>query len=282
MPEPGDPVRLAAPAKLNLWLRVVGRRPDGYHELDTLMSLLDLADVLTRRPDGSELEVSGPHAGGVPGDSTNLAWRGWERGWDGRSPRGSLHLDKQVPVAAGLGGGSSDAAAAWRLARHAAEAGDEPADAATLEALTTIGADVPFFAARAATARVGGVGERIEPVDGPDRAEVVLVQPPFGLSTASVFGALTQADWSTATDVPELGHNDLWAAAVRLRSELDDVRRVIARAGGDPHLTGSGPTMFVLTEDLERAAWVADRVERSGLAATRTRLRAEPASIEAG
>ena len=84
MPEPaGGSWRLAAPAKLNLWLHVVGRRADGYHELDTLLVLLDLADDVTARPDGDGLEVRGDHAGEVPADDDNLAWRGWTAGWAG-------------------------------------------------------------------------------------------------------------------------------------------------------------------------------------------------------
>jgi 4-diphosphocytidyl-2-C-methyl-D-erythritol kinase len=273
--------RLAAPAKLNLWLRVVGRR-DGYHELDTLMALLELADQVSTRPDDG-LEVLGPHAAEVPPGEDNLAWRGWAAGWGSAAPRGGLILEKTVPVAAGLGGGSSDAAAAWRLARHMVEGRDEAPDPATLDRLAAIGADVPFFAAGLPVARVGGVGERVAPAEiGPDSGEVVLVHPPFGLSTALVFGELKPADWSSGEDGPGPGRNDMLAPAVRLKPELADVFRLVSRAGGEPHLSGSGPTIFVLSDDPERLDDVAKRVREAGLAATRTRLRSEPASIEAG
>jgi 4-diphosphocytidyl-2C-methyl-D-erythritol kinase len=160
---------------------------------------------------------------------------------------------------------------------------DPPADSGTTSGLAAIGADVPFFAARVPAARVTGIGEQVAPAAAPPSAgEVVLVHPPFGLSTAAVFGELTRADWSTGHAEPVPGRNDLLAAASRLRPELADIGRLVARAGGDPHLTGSGATMFVLTDDPERADTVAARVERAGLAATRTRLRSEPASIEPG
>jgi 4-diphosphocytidyl-2-C-methyl-D-erythritol kinase len=282
VPDPDRGWRLAAPAKLNLWLHLTGRRDDGYHELDTLMVLLDLADELVARTGGEGFEVSGPHAGDVPGDETNLAWRGWDAGW-GSVPRGALVLDKQIPAAAGLGGGSSDAAAGWRLARRGAGAADDPPDPSTLEALAGIGADIPFFAAQAGSARVRGIGERVDPAEPPTGAFVVLIHPPFSLSTGAVFAETAASDWSSVDEGAEPGRNDLLAAALRLRPELGDVMRLVTQAGGEPHLTGSGPTVFVLTEDPDRASWVAGMTERGiGLTTTRTRLRSEPASIEPG
>ena len=202
-------------------------------------------------------------------------------GWADQPPTGSLVLDKELPAAAGLGGGSSDAAAAWRLARHLVAGTDVAADEATLVSLASIGADVPFFAARVGAARVTGIGERVAATDV-NGGDVVLIHPPFGLSTTDVFGRLTPADWSTVDPLPGPGRNDLLAPALRLRPELGDLIRLVARAGGEPHLTGSGPTLFVLTDDPERAEGVAARIERAGVAVTRTHLRSEPASIEAG
>lgn len=286
MPDRGDRLRLAAPAKLNLWLRVVGRRSDNFHELESLLVLLELADGLTLVPDGAGLTVEGPHATSVPDEATNLAWRGWTVGVPGEPgherDHGGLVLDKHIPVAAGLGGGSSDAAAARRLARRASGESDDPPDQVILAALAEVGADVPFFASRAAAARVGGIGEIVTPLEEGLVLEVVLVHPPFNLSTASVFAELRPSDWSTVQEGPETspGRNDLLPPATRLRPELDDIFRLVAAAGGAPYLTGSGPTVFALTDDPERADGVARRVERAGLAATRTRLRSEPASIE--
>jgi 4-diphosphocytidyl-2-C-methyl-D-erythritol kinase len=274
--------RLAAPAKLNLWLTVVGRRADGFHELDSLLVLLELADELSLSQEGPELRIGGPAAAGVPADRTNLAWRGWAAGLAGRLSTGGLAVGKRIPAAAGLGGGSSDAAAARRLARWVTGQGDDQPPADELVTLAAIGADVPFFASQQAVARVGGIGERVTPdaMGGP--AEVILVHPPFGLATGAVFAELRPSEWSGPTEdaATRPGRNDLAAPARRLRSELDSIFRLVAGAGGEPHLTGSGPTVFALTEDPERAAGVAARLERAGLATTRTQLRPEPASIE--
>ena len=170
--------------------------------------------------------------------------------------------------------------------------GDDPPTADDLVALRAIGADIPFFATRLALARVRGIGERVDlggraeaagPPGSPGPpAEVVLVHPPFGLRTGAVFAELRRDEWSGPVTGAELapGHNDLEAAARRLRPELNDVFRLMAGAGGAPHLTGSGPTIFALTDDPERADGIGARLRRAGLTTTRTRLRPEPASIE--
>lgn len=272
-------LRLDAPAKLNLSLAVTGRRADGYHLLSTRMVLLELADRLLLMPGGSGLRVEAPDDLNVPtAPGENLAWRGLLAGTAGTMPMAMLALEKHVPAAAGLGGGSSDAAAAWRLGRRWT-AQSEAADAATLGELVALGADIPFFASGLPAALVGGIGEVVtgdaEPEDGD---EVVLVHPPFTLATAAVFAELRPTEWSGGP-VPD-GRNDLEPAARRLRPELDHVFRLAAGAGGRPQLTGSGPTVFVRTDDPERADAIQRRLERAGLRAQRTRLRRGPATIE--
>jgi len=271
------PLSLEAPAKLNLSLRVVGRREDGYHLLETEMVLLELADRLLLMPGAPGLRVEAPAGDEIPVDRRNLAWRGLLAGL-GREPElVCLALEKRIPAAAGLGGGSSDAAAAWRLGRRAAGV-DDAASAADLEALATIGADVPFFAAGCAAAMVEGIGERVTPRDPPDGARhVLLVHPAFRLATADVFAELRPGD--VGDPRPEPGRNDLLAPALRLRPELADVLRRVARAGGDPRLTGSGSTVFALSDDPERVVGMALELRRSGLRATETRLRSRPAAI---
>jgi 4-diphosphocytidyl-2-C-methyl-D-erythritol kinase len=271
------PLRLDAPAKLNLSLAVVGRREDGYHELVTEMLLLELADRLLLMPGCSGLRVEGEAAGSLPLDTENLAWRGLRAGLGREAELECLALEKHVPVAAGLGGGSSDAAAAWRLGRRWV-AGREEADAAALVTLARIGADVPFFAAQLPAARVEGVGERVTPMRPPATQHVALAHPPFPLRTAAVFGELRQDEWGSGA---ETGGNDLLAPARRLRPELDEVFSLVAAAGGEPRLSGSGPTVYSLTDDPERASGVVSRLQRAGLRATQTRLRGEAASIEA-
>jgi 4-diphosphocytidyl-2-C-methyl-D-erythritol kinase len=266
------PLRLEAPAKLNLSLRVVGRRDDGLHELDSHFVLLELADRLLLLPGCSGLRIEGEGAATLPLGAENLAWQGLAAGLGGPPDLACLALEKRIPAAAGLAGGSSDAAASWRLGRRWVGASDRPIadDVATLAA---IGADVPFFASGVAEARVTGIGETITPLQ-PVPREVVLVHPPFGLSTRDVFAELRPDEWGAR-------ENDLLTPARRLRPELDDLFALVADAGGRPRLTGSGPTIFHLAEDAETAAALAERLTTAGLRVTHTRTRQQPATIDA-
>lgn len=265
---------LEAPAKLNLSLRVVGKRPDGFHLLETEMVLLELADRLLLLPGAAGLRVEAPDGDAIPVDESNLAWRGLVAGLGGRPDLACLALEKRIAAAAGLGGGSSDAAAAWRLGRRAAGR-SEVAGADDLDSLAQLGADVPFFAAGSAAALVTGIGEGVRPLPAPERLHAVLLQPDFGLATEAVFGELRPAD--LATDRP--AGNDLLAPALRLRPELGDLMRQLEAAGGEPRLTGSGSTIYALTGDPERAADITARLRGAGLTVTLTRLRPEPAAI---
>ncbi|MCA1570435.1 MAG: 4-(cytidine 5'-diphospho)-2-C-methyl-D-erythritol kinase [Chloroflexi bacterium] len=264
-------LRLEAPAKLNLSLSVVGRRHDGHHLLDSVFVLLELADHLLLMPGSSGLRIEGAGAAGLPLGGHNLAWRGLRAGLDGEPDIGCLTLEKLIPSSAGLGGGSSDAAAAWRLGR-AWRGRWEVAGERDLLELSAIGADVPFFASQRAAARVTGIGERIEGLATEPR-HVVLVHPPFGLSTAAIFGELRPDEWGRAA-------NDLLAPARRLRPEIDDLFAAVIRAGGAPSLTGSGPTIFSLTDDPERAHAIAHRLRDADVRVSVTRTRDAAASIE--
>jgi len=265
-------LRLEAPAKLNLSLAVVGRREDGFHLLDSHVVLLELADRLLLMPGSSGLRVEGEPGSSLPLDESNLAWRGLVAGLGHAPELACLALDKRVPIAAGLGGGSSDAAAARRLGRAWRGLPEGAADEADLVGLSQIGADVPFFAACVPAARVTGIGELIEP-EAPEPAHVVLAHPPFGLSTAEVFAELRTAEWGGA-------ENDLLAPARRLRPELDDLFALVQAAGGKPRLTGSGPTVFASSDDPERAGSIAGRLRRGRVRITLTRTRDTAASIE--
>jgi 4-diphosphocytidyl-2-C-methyl-D-erythritol kinase len=276
-------LRLEAPAKLNLSLSVTGRRPDGFHELDGTSALIDLADRLLLMPGCAGLRLEGD-AAAVPVDpARNLAWRGLRAGLGGEPELACLTVDKRIPAGAGLAGGSADAAAAWRLGRRWRGASDTAAPS-ELADLAAIGADVPFLASRSAAARLAGVGERVEPLEPADPPlHAILVHPPFALSTAAVFAELREADWTGAiptADATRAGHNDLLAPALRLRPELEAVFASVTAAGGDPHLTGSGSTVFSLTDDSERATGVARRLRGAGLAVMLARTRRDGASIE--
>ena len=176
-----------APAKINLDLRMLGVRADGYHLLSTVLQSIALADRLTLRPTDGEFSLT-CDTPGVPLDAANLAWRGASamadalgvplRGW-------RLHLEKQVPAEAGLGGGSADAVAAARLV--AAAVGVEVPGPRLVEIVRPIGADVAFFA-YGGTARGEGVGDEVTPLDDVPAAAVVLVRPSFGVSTRAAYG----------------------------------------------------------------------------------------------
>jgi len=268
------PLSLEAPAKLNLSLRVVGRRADGFHLLETQMVLLELADRLLLLPRAPGLRLEAPPEDDIPVDESNLAWLGLVAGLGGRPELACLALEKRIPAGAGLGGGSSDAAAAWRLGRRAAGLPDAPTPA-DVTSLATLGADVPFFAAGAAAATVTGIGEVVTPLDAPPPDHVVLALPAFRLSTAAVFGELRATDLGAERH----GGNDLLAPAMRLRPELGDLMREVSDAGGEPRLTGSGSTIFALTDDGERAAAIAAGLRGRQVRVSLTRLRREPAQI---
>jgi 4-diphosphocytidyl-2-C-methyl-D-erythritol kinase len=266
------PLRLEAPAKLNLGLRVLGRREDEMHLLDSELVLLELADDLLLMPGSSGLRLTGAGAEGLPLGTDNLAWRGLLAALGGEPQTACLALEKRIPVAAGLGGGSSDAAAAWRLGRAWSGLSDVPT-AEQLVELSSIGADVPFFAAGVAAGRVGGIGERVTPSE-PRERHVVLAHPASGLSTAEVFAELRPDEWGVL-------ENDLLAPALRLRPELEAVFAAIEAAGGRARLSGSGPTVFSLADDARRAANIGAGIERAGIHATITRTRTRPAAIRA-
>lgn len=268
------PLSLEAPAKLNLLLRVVGQRPDGFHLLETEMVLLELADRLLLLPGATGLRVEAEPDEAIPVDRSNLAWRGLLAAMGDTPDLVCLTLEKRIPAGAGLGGGSSDAAAAWRLGRRASGA-SEDATAADLESLARLGADVPFFAARTPAASVGGIGERVTPLTDARTDHVVLANPGFRLSTAAVFGELRPTDLG----VERSDGNDLLAPALRLRPELGDLMRHVSSAGGTPQLTGSGSIVFTLTDDPERAASVAAALRQGGVRVLQTRLRAHAAEI---
>ena len=176
-----------APAKVNLDLRMRGRRADGYHLLSTVLQSVALADVLALRPSPGPFRLSCDMPG-VPTDARNLAWRGAAAmaGMLGIAlDRWHLHIDKHVPSEAGLGGGSSDAVAAARLV--AAAAGVEVPPERLADVVRPLGADVAYFT-WGGTMRGEGVGDELSLLPDLEAAEVVIVRPPFGVSTRDAYG----------------------------------------------------------------------------------------------
>lgn len=290
-----------AHAKVNLGLAVIGRRPDGYHDLRSVFLRLDLHDHLEIRladdvAGEDELVIDGPP--GLP-TRDNLVLRALSRlraAVERPLPALAVRLDKHIPVAAGLGGGSSDAAAALELA---ARAWDLPLDRAALMDLAAgVGSDVPFFASGHPAALVSGVGDSVEALPEPrPGAGILLVTPPQRLSTAAVFaeldripapsrgakertarvatlaaalggGADAAALAAVAADLRDT--NDLWAPAVRLMPQLSRLREQLeAGLGRVVHLSGSGPTLVAVYPSLEAARTAAAVLEQEQAAALR-------------
>ncbi len=251
-------LRVAAPAKLNLYLHVTGRRADGYHELDSLMTFVTLHDVIEIRP-AARLTVSlgGPFARSID-ERDNLVARAARSLGDAaeRAPAVAIRLDKQIPVAAGLGGGSADAAAVLRglSALWALDAGVLPLADLALR----LGADVPVCLASRAM-MVGGIGEKLRPVDGLPDAALVLVNPGVPVPTAPVFAARegpfsAPAAFGPSTDVVGLADalarctNDLEAPARTLAPAVGDALEALRRTDGCllARMSGSGATCFGL------------------------------------
>jgi 4-diphosphocytidyl-2-C-methyl-D-erythritol kinase len=270
-------------AKVNLALGLVGQRPDGFHELVSVFVRLDLADRLTVRslglPATHDQAADRLHVGGAQGpasDPDNLVLRAARllRAWAARPLEPlAFDLEKRIPVAAGLGGGSADAAAALVLA---AQAWGLPLTAGERRHLAArLGSDVPFFASGSEAALVRGRGEVVEPLPAPVGAPgFLLATDPDGLATADVFGALAAAGGPPGPDAPAArtaldladalrdgldaeglvswarrlrDANDLWPPAVALRPALGGLRRALEERLGRPVLlSGSGPTLLAL------------------------------------
>jgi 4-diphosphocytidyl-2-C-methyl-D-erythritol kinase len=246
---------LRPPAKINLTLEVVGRRPDGYHELRSVFLRVGLTDRLTVKPGGADgsdtLTITG--LPGVP-VRDNLVLRAAEalRGRLGvELPTLDFRLEKNIPAAAGLGGGSSDCASALKLALVAWGVGLSEAE--ELELAAELGSDVPFFVSGLGEALVEGRGERVSPSSVISGGGVLLFTPPIALRTAAVF------DRFDHLALPRLlegeAQNDLWPAAASLAPTLPALREELERATGKPWLmSGSGPTLFALYPSASEAA----------------------------
>ncbi len=308
--------RLLAPAKLNLGLRIVGVRADGYHELSSLFVPLDLADEVTvevapaeRARVTIEVEAAAGVPGDVPADSSNLAARAALAFLEAAGLAAAVHirLEKRIPSPGGLGGGSSDAAAVLR-----ALAAEFPGALAgeRLESLGLgLGADVPFFLGPGGEgpvpARVEGIGERVAPAPGVPSLAAALVHAGPPLETARVYAefdasgaSLTgerapttmpaPAGWLAADWLSTLLVNDLEAPATRLAPGIAPLREALAAAGArGVGLSGSGPTLFGIFPDASSAsealsgARLREELARTGAAQAFTGVARTVASGEA-
>lgn len=266
-----DTVSEHAPAKVNLALHVTGRRTDGYHLLDTLVVFAEAGDRIRVAPAADDsFTLSGPYAAAIPADGANLVVRARDlmRGVAGGQARPvAIALEKNLPVASGIGGGSSDAAATLRaLARLW---GLSLSTDALARIALPLGADLPMCVfARPLIAQ--GIGEALAPVAGLPALDMVLVNPRVAVATPSVFRALEnranpplaplppRPDFSALVDWLAAARNDLEAPGVAVAPEIRTVLAALRESGAAlARMSGSGATCFGLypsPQDAARAA----------------------------
>jgi len=271
---------LRAPAKVNLDLRVLGRRTDGYHALHTVFQTLDLHDTVIVEATRGPFTLHGDPLL-MPIDRTNLVWRAAEALWRARGrtgePRGArVKVVKRIPAQAGLGGGSSDAAAAlvglsrvWKL--------DDRLE--TLQPIAAgLGADVPFFLIGGTALGLGRGGDLYALVDAAPR-HVVIVLPSFGVSTADAYRWLAEdrvvARWTLADDGSSgPARNDLEGPVESRHPEIARIRETLRALGAEPaRMSGSGSAVFGLFRAERAARSAAAKLARSGFRAIVTRTR---------
>lgn len=237
-----------APAKLNLFLRVTGKRADGYHTLNTLISFTDLGDTLSLQPaDSYTLSVDGPFAHHAPAGDDNLvtrAVRAMEKA-TGQRAHIDVRLTKSIPAGAGLGGGSADAAAIMRALN---DLWHQPLSLSEMQVIgLSIGAELPACLAGGAQ-WVEGIGDVLAPIDVPPKHAVV-IWPHVTLSTADVFNHYKgKFSKHMAANVTDTG-NDLTDAAVYLAPAIGEALRILPGA----RMTGSGSAVFSVCDDAQIA-----------------------------
>jgi 4-diphosphocytidyl-2-C-methyl-D-erythritol kinase len=261
-----------AHAKINLALHVIGRREDGYHELDSIVAFAAVADLLTIVPaDVVSLDITGPFAGALPRDGTNSVLAAWRLLDDFSRQRGAaltpvkFELEKNLPVASGIGGGSADAAAALRGLVRLFDISISKQD--LNELALRLGADVPVCLLQQ-SARMRGIGEIIEPIGLDIPGAIVLVNPRIPAPTSKVFESLNlQPGQSFAAGIGNLydiesWRNDLTAPAVSLVPEITEVigNLIFQPDIACTRMSGSGATCFGLFENLETAQIAADAI----------------------
>ncbi|MBY8827803.1 4-(cytidine 5'-diphospho)-2-C-methyl-D-erythritol kinase [Hephaestia mangrovi] len=250
-----------APAKINLALHVRRRREDGYHEIETLFAFLRDGDLLTvADADSDSFAVIGPYAAALAGEGTNLvmaARDAFARAFGAIAPL-AITLDKRLPVASGIGGGSADAAALLRvLARRHGVTLDDPR---LLDCAASLGADIPAcLLGRAAFGT--GIGTDLQATESLVDTPVLLVNPGVAVSTAAVFRAWNGSDLGPLGGADPLaaaraGRNDLEPAALALAPVIGIVLSALAAAPGVllSRMSGSGATCFALFEDRQACA----------------------------
>ena len=273
-------VSVFAPAKINLTLHVAGQRADGYHLLDSIVAFADVGDDLFIQI-GNTVSVTteGPEAAAVPADMNNLVLQVARLFKD--MPGASFLLTKRLPVSSGIGGGSADAAAAFRGLMTFWSGGEvaaelyEPHRTPMSKALLKLGADIPMCLLSQA-ARIGGIGEEISPLPGMPPIDAVLVNPRRAVSTPAVFGAMQErSNPAMAQTLPSFAgfndfvlwlagqRNDMQSAAIALEPSIATVLTALQSDESCrlARMSGSGATCFGLYQGADAAKAAADTLQ---------------------
>lgn len=258
---------IQAPAKINLTLGVKGKRPDGYHELETIMHQVNLLDLIHLTPSPKGIRVKSNSAK-IPGGAENLAYKAADLILDQYAVNGGvdIFIEKNIPVGAGLAGGSTDAAAVILGLDRLYDLGLD--QKTLLEAGAAIGSDVPFCIA-GGTALARGRGEILTPLPSCNRLEIVLVKPDFELSTAAVYGALSAKNlelqpntaafleaWEKCDIISIACHmgNVLETVSIKQHPVLDAIKQEMRSQGAlGAVMSGSGPTVIGIFREFETA-----------------------------
>lgn len=257
------------PAKINLFLKVIGRRPDGYHRLVTLFQKVTLFDRVTMRKRARGINLSCPQ-GTVPEDGTNIVYQAAVLFYKatGLEPGLEVEIQKNIPVAAGLGGGSSDAACVLRGLQQLY--GSPCTKDELLSIARKLGADVPFFLESFTMAIGRETGEQLEPIQHPPRLWFVLVNPCFPVSTKWAYEnlKLTSAEnpfmfsAGSISDLEKFLGNDLESATASCYPIIQTMKEhLLACGAGGAVMSGSGPTVFGLFREKEKACLAYERLK---------------------
>jgi 4-diphosphocytidyl-2-C-methyl-D-erythritol kinase len=271
-------MEVKACAKLNLTLDILRKRPDGYHDLEMVMQSIDLADTLTITPAHGEglMSTNLPY---LPSDGQNLAQKAAAafRAATGVGTQVDIHIEKRVPVCAGMAGGSSDGAAVLRAMNELTGANLSIPELARIG--EAVGSDVPYCVL-GGTALAQGRGETLTPLPSLPTCHVVVCKPPFPISTPQLFGRVDVKKLArrpdTAGMISALKGGDLLGVAQRLynvfedvleprrRAEIDTIKAALIDCGAlGASMTGSGPTVFGLFDDVNAAQNAQTRLARS-------------------
>jgi 4-diphosphocytidyl-2-C-methyl-D-erythritol kinase len=261
-----------SPAKINLFLRVLGKRPDGYHNIFSLMQKITLCDELTFLPRSGGIVLKCPNSD-LPVSKDNLVFRAAESilSYAGCSSGTEIILTKHIPAAAGLGGGSSDAATTLLALNEMYQLGLTKAELMQLGA--KLGADVPFFIF-GDSAFAAGIGDQLTAWENPLKLNIVLINPFFPLPTKLVYESLNlrltkeQINYSiprlsALSDITSEMHNDLEAASLKMHPELMELKQLLLRHGAlSAMMSGSGPTVFGIFTDEITAKKTAEAIKK--------------------